>query len=104
MERSGLCRRNLSTPRVVGQEFCTDACRLQVWIGRVIESLTPEIAPFGIRTLLVEPAYFAPLRSLQNYRPTSRTRSTGLGGGCALHVLSTLDRFEAERRYRQNLR
>jgi NAD(P)-dependent dehydrogenase (short-subunit alcohol dehydrogenase family) len=47
-QRSGLLLTVSSTAGIAGQFFC------EGWI----ESLTPEIAPFGIRTMLVEPGFF----------------------------------------------
>src|SRR4051812_6726049 len=57
-QRSGLVVTISSTAGLVGQEFCTayDASKfaLEGWN----ESLTPEVAPLGIRTMLVEPGFF----------------------------------------------
>jgi NAD(P)-dependent dehydrogenase (short-subunit alcohol dehydrogenase family) len=38
--------------------FCTAYAAAKFGIEGWIESLTPEIAPFGIRTMLVEPGFF----------------------------------------------
>jgi NAD(P)-dependent dehydrogenase (short-subunit alcohol dehydrogenase family) len=42
----------------VGQEFCTAYAASKFGVEGWIESLTPEVAPFGIRTMLVEPGFF----------------------------------------------
>jgi len=46
-----------STAGIAGQEFCT-AYAAKFAVEGWIESLTPEVAPFGIRTMLVEPGFF----------------------------------------------
>jgi NAD(P)-dependent dehydrogenase (short-subunit alcohol dehydrogenase family) len=57
-QRSGLIVAISSTAGVVGQEFCTAYAASKFGVEGWIESLTPEIAPFGIRTMLVEPGFF----------------------------------------------
>jgi NAD(P)-dependent dehydrogenase (short-subunit alcohol dehydrogenase family) len=42
----------------VGQEFCTAYAAAKFGVEGWMESLTPELAPFGIRTMLVEPGFF----------------------------------------------
>jgi NAD(P)-dependent dehydrogenase (short-subunit alcohol dehydrogenase family) len=42
----------------VCQEFCTAYAASKFGVEGWIESLTPEVAPFGIRTMLVEPGFF----------------------------------------------
>jgi len=42
----------------VGQEFCTAYAASKFGVEGWIESLTAEVAPFGIRTMLVEPGFF----------------------------------------------
>ena len=56
--RGGLVIAISSTGGIVGQEFCTAYSAAKFGIEGWIESLTPEIAPFGIRTMLVEPGFF----------------------------------------------
>jgi NAD(P)-dependent dehydrogenase (short-subunit alcohol dehydrogenase family) len=56
--RSGVVVTISSTAGVVGQEFCTAYAASKFAVEGWIESLTPEIAPFGIRTMLVEPGFF----------------------------------------------
>jgi NAD(P)-dependent dehydrogenase (short-subunit alcohol dehydrogenase family) len=57
-QRSGLVVTISSTAGIVGQEFCTAYAASKFGVEGWIESLTPEVAPFGIRTLLVEPGFF----------------------------------------------
>jgi NAD(P)-dependent dehydrogenase (short-subunit alcohol dehydrogenase family) len=45
-------------PASRGQEFCTAYAASKFGVEGWIESLTPEVAPFGIRTMLVEPGFF----------------------------------------------
>lgn len=47
-----------STAGIVGQEFCTAYSASKFGVEGWIESLTPEVAPFGIHTMLVEPGFF----------------------------------------------
>jgi NAD(P)-dependent dehydrogenase (short-subunit alcohol dehydrogenase family) len=55
---SGLVIAISSTAGISGQEFCTAYAASKFAIEGWIESLTPEVAPFGIRTMLVEPGFF----------------------------------------------
>jgi len=57
-QRSGLVVTISSTAGVRGQEFCTAYAASKFGVEGFMESLTPEIAPFGIRTMLVEPGFF----------------------------------------------
>jgi NAD(P)-dependent dehydrogenase (short-subunit alcohol dehydrogenase family) len=57
-QRSGLVVTISSTAGVVGQEFCTAYAASKFALEGWSESLTPEVAPFGIRTMLVEPGFF----------------------------------------------
>jgi NAD(P)-dependent dehydrogenase (short-subunit alcohol dehydrogenase family) len=57
-QRSGLLVAISSTAGIVGQEFCTAYAAAKFGVEGWIESLTPEVAPFGIRTMLVEPGFF----------------------------------------------
>jgi NAD(P)-dependent dehydrogenase (short-subunit alcohol dehydrogenase family) len=56
--RSGLVLTISSTAGIAGQLFCTAYAAAKFGIEGWMESLTPEIAPFGIRTMLVEPGFF----------------------------------------------
>jgi NAD(P)-dependent dehydrogenase (short-subunit alcohol dehydrogenase family) len=57
-QRSGLVVTISSTAGISGQEFCTAYAASKFALEGWMESLTPEIAPFGIRTMLVEPGFF----------------------------------------------
>ena len=57
-QRSGLVVTISSTAGISGQMFCTAYAAAKFGIEGWMESLTPEIAPFGIRTMLVEPGFF----------------------------------------------
>ena len=57
-QRSGLVVTISSTAGIVGQEFFTAYAASKFGVEGWIESLAPEVAPFGIRTMLVEPGFF----------------------------------------------
>jgi len=57
-QRSGMVLTISSTAGIAGQMFCTAYAAAKFGIEGWMESLTPEIAPFGIRTMLVEPGFF----------------------------------------------
>jgi NAD(P)-dependent dehydrogenase (short-subunit alcohol dehydrogenase family) len=57
-QRSGLVVTISSTAGISGQEFCTAYAASKFGVEGWMESLTPEVAPFGIRTMLVEPGFF----------------------------------------------
>ena len=57
-QRSGLVVTISSTAGFAGQEFCTAYAAAKFGLEGWMESLTPEIAPYGIRTMLVEPGFF----------------------------------------------
>ena len=57
-QRAGLLLTISSTAGIAGQLFCTAYAAAKFGIEGWMESLTPEIAPFGIRTMLVEPGFF----------------------------------------------
>jgi NAD(P)-dependent dehydrogenase (short-subunit alcohol dehydrogenase family) len=57
-QRSGLFVAISSTSGIVDQEFCTAYAAAKFGVEGWIESLTPEVAPFGIHTMLVEPGFF----------------------------------------------
>jgi NAD(P)-dependent dehydrogenase (short-subunit alcohol dehydrogenase family) len=57
-QRSGLVVAISSTAGLIGQEFCSAYTASKFGIEGWIESLTPEVARFGIRTMLVEPGFF----------------------------------------------
>lgn len=57
-QRSGLLVTISSTAGIAGQMFCTAYAAAKFGVEGWMESLTPEIAAFGIRTMLVEPGFF----------------------------------------------
>jgi NAD(P)-dependent dehydrogenase (short-subunit alcohol dehydrogenase family) len=57
-QRSGVVVTISSTAGIVGGEFVSAYAASKFGIEGWIESLTPEVAPFGIRTMLVEPGFF----------------------------------------------
>jgi len=58
-QRSGLVVTISSTAGISGQQFCTAYAASKFGVEGWMESLTPEVAPFGIRTMLVEPGFFS---------------------------------------------
>ena len=57
-QRSGLIVQLSSTAGIRGGEFVSAYAASKFAVEGWIESLTPEVAPFGIRTMLVEPGFF----------------------------------------------
>jgi NAD(P)-dependent dehydrogenase (short-subunit alcohol dehydrogenase family) len=57
-QRSGLVVAISSTAGIVGGEFLTAYAAAKFGVEGWMESLAPEVAPFGIRTMLVEPGFF----------------------------------------------
>src|ERR1700752_547355 len=57
-QRSGLVIQISSTAGIAGQEFVSAYAASKFAVEGWIESLAPEVAPFGIRTMLVEPGFF----------------------------------------------
>ncbi len=57
-QRSGLLLSISSTAGVSGQLFCSAYAAAKFGLEGWMESLSPEVAPFGIRTMLVEPGFF----------------------------------------------
>ena len=57
-QRSGLLVTMSSTAGIVGGEFLTAYAASKFGVEGWMESLAPEVAPFGIRTMLVEPGFF----------------------------------------------
>jgi NAD(P)-dependent dehydrogenase (short-subunit alcohol dehydrogenase family) len=57
-QRSGLVVQISSTAGFNGGEFVSAYSASKFGVEGWIESLTPEVAPFGIRTMLVEPGFF----------------------------------------------
>ncbi len=97
-KRSGLVVTISSTAGIVGGSFFSAYAASKFALEGWIESLTPEVAPFGIRTMLVEPGFFRtelltdestkyPEPSIDDYAEktkqtiTSWKRMNGLQGG-----------------------
>jgi len=87
-QRSGLVVTMSSTAGIAGQEFVSAYAASKFGLEGWVESLTPEVAPFGIRTMLVEPGFFRtdlledasttwPEPSIDDY--AERTRQTVAG-------------------------
>jgi NAD(P)-dependent dehydrogenase (short-subunit alcohol dehydrogenase family) len=57
-QRRGLIVTISSTGGIVGQAFVSAYSAAKFGVEGWMESLAPEIAPFGIRTMLVEPGFF----------------------------------------------
>ncbi len=57
-QRSGLIVTISSTAGIAGGEFLTAYAASKFGVEGWMESLSPEVAPFGIRTMLVEPGFF----------------------------------------------
>jgi NAD(P)-dependent dehydrogenase (short-subunit alcohol dehydrogenase family) len=57
-QRSGLVVTISSTAGIAGQEFCSAYAASKFAVEGWMESLAPEVEPFGIRTMLVEPGFF----------------------------------------------
>jgi NAD(P)-dependent dehydrogenase (short-subunit alcohol dehydrogenase family) len=97
-QRQGLIVTISSTGGIVGQAFVSAYSAAKFAIEGWMESLAPEIAPFGIRTMLVEPGFFRtelltdestkwPEPSITDYAETTREtvaawkKMNGLQGG-----------------------
>lgn len=57
-QRSGLVLTLSSTAGLAGGEFVSAYAAAKFGVEGWMESLAPEVAPFGIRTMLVEPGFF----------------------------------------------
>src|SRR4051812_41588981 len=57
-QRHGLIVTISSTGGISGQAFVSAYSAAKFGVEGWIESLAPEVAPFGIRTMLVEPGFF----------------------------------------------
>ena len=56
--RAGLVITISSTAGIVGQEFTSAYAASKFAVEGWVESITPELAPFGVRTMVVEPGFF----------------------------------------------
>ena len=57
-QRAGLVLTLSSTAGVVGQAFCSAYAAAKFGIEGWMESIASELAPFGVKTMLVEPGFF----------------------------------------------
>jgi len=57
-QRAGLVVTISSTAGIVGQAFCSAYAASKFAVEGWMESIAPEVAPFGVRTMLVEPGFF----------------------------------------------
>jgi NAD(P)-dependent dehydrogenase (short-subunit alcohol dehydrogenase family) len=97
-QRRGLIVTLSSTGGISGQAFVSAYSAAKFGVEGWIESLTPEVAPFGIRTMLVEPGFFRtelltdestkwPEASIEDYAEKTRDtviawkKMNGLQGG-----------------------
>src|SRR3954467_12592066 len=82
-QRSGLIITISSTGGITGQAFVSAYSAAKFAVEGWMEPLAPEIAPFGIRTMLVEPGFFRtelltdestkwPKPSIEDYAETTR--------------------------------
>jgi len=57
-QRGGLLLSISSTAGITGAMFCSAYAAAKFGIEGWMESITPELAPYGVRTMLVEPGFF----------------------------------------------
>jgi NAD(P)-dependent dehydrogenase (short-subunit alcohol dehydrogenase family) len=57
-QRSGVVVTISSTAGLIGQEFCTAYAASKFALEGFMESLVPEVAPYGVHTMVVEPGFF----------------------------------------------
>lgn len=57
-QRSGVVVTMSSSAGLIGQEFTSAYAASKFALEGWMESLTPEVAPFGVRTMVVEPGFF----------------------------------------------
>jgi NAD(P)-dependent dehydrogenase (short-subunit alcohol dehydrogenase family) len=57
-QRSGVVVTVSSTAGLIGQEFCTAYAASKFALEGFMESLAPEVAPYGVATMVVEPGFF----------------------------------------------
>ena len=82
-QRSGLLLTISSTAGVVGGMFCSAYAAAKFGVEGWMESLAAEIAPFGIKTMLVEPGFF---------------RTELLSAGSTTYAESSIDDYAARTR------
>jgi NAD(P)-dependent dehydrogenase (short-subunit alcohol dehydrogenase family) len=111
--RRGLIVTISSTGGITGQSFVSAYSAAKFAVEGWIESLAPEIAPFGIRTMLVEPGFFRtelltdestkwPEASIADYEATTREtvaawkKMNGLQGGDPVKLAKALVQLASE--------
>src|SRR5580692_1906618 len=112
-QRAGLIVTISSTAGIAGQAFVSAYAASKFAVEGWIESLAPEVAPFGIRTMLVEPGFFRtellteastkyPEPSIDDYAQKTRETVTawkkmnGLQGGDPAKLAKALVRLASE--------
>lgn len=106
-QRRGLVVTISSTGGIVGQAFVSAYSAAKFGVEGWMESLAPEVAPFGIRTMLVEPGFFRtelltdestkwPEASIDDYAENTRQtvsawkKMNGLQGGDPVKLAGAL--------------
>src|SRR6185503_6419631 len=112
-QRRGLIVTISSTAGISGQAFVSAYATAKFGVEGWMESLTPEIASFGIRTMLVEPGFFRtkllteestkyPEPSIDDYAETTRQtvaawkQMSGLQGGDPAKLAKALVQLASE--------
>jgi NAD(P)-dependent dehydrogenase (short-subunit alcohol dehydrogenase family) len=112
-QRRGLVVTVSSTAGIAGQAFVSAYAAAKFGVEGWIESLAPEVAPFGIRTMLVEPGFFRtelltdestkwPEPSINDYAEKTREtvsawrRMSGLQGGDPAKLAEALVRLASQ--------
>jgi NAD(P)-dependent dehydrogenase (short-subunit alcohol dehydrogenase family) len=111
--RRGLVVTISSTAGLSGQAFVSAYAAAKFGVEGWVESLTPEVAPFGIRTMLVEPGFFRtelltddstkwPEPSIDDYAEKTREtvaawkKMSGLQGGDPAKLAEALVRLASQ--------
>jgi NAD(P)-dependent dehydrogenase (short-subunit alcohol dehydrogenase family) len=112
-QRQGLIVTISSTGGIAGQAFVSAYSAAKFAVEGWMESLAPEVAPFGIRTMLVEPGFFRtelltdgstkwPEASIADYAATTREtvaawkRMNGTQGGDPAKLATALVQLAGE--------
>jgi len=112
-QRRGLIVTISSTGGITGQAFVSAYSAAKFGVEGWMESLAPEVAPFGIRTMLVEPGFFRtelltddstkwPEPSIDDYADKTREtvsawkKMSGLQGGDPAKLASALVQLAAQ--------
>src|SRR5206468_9379953 len=112
-QRRGLVVTISSTAGIAGQAFVSAYSAAKFGVEGWVESLAPEVAPFGIRTMLVEPGFFRtelltdestkwPVASIDDYAEKTRETVTawkkmsGLQGGDPAKLAAALVRLASQ--------